>query len=338
MLVSIIIPVYNVEKYLRRCLDSVLAQTFQDYECILVDDGSPDNSPAICNKYAARDKRFKVIHKPRNEGLPRARQTGLDAAAAEWVIHLDSDDWIDPQALELLIKKQNETNADIVMGGYREICPWGIISTLYSEIEQDVSPLVWFFLSRYKNLWAKLYRKVLFIDYVIPTYAVGEDAVVNAQIFSSINIEKLQVVDRILYNYDHTIDGITIQMMRQFSYNFFTEAPAISFRLWIEKYLEESNQNDNVMAAFNLYMIEGLILYLRYNKKITKAEAVLFYTSYYKNCHYKRNISIHNRIVIPLFYRSIFLGKIYRLCINRLFDICKYILSLTMLRNIKKRF
>ena len=99
MLFSVIIPIYNTEPWLRECLDSVLAQTCGDYEAILVDDGSPDRSGEICEEYAARDSRFRVIHKP-NGGLVSARKAGLREARGEYVINLDSDDMIRPGLLE----------------------------------------------------------------------------------------------------------------------------------------------------------------------------------------------------------------------------------------------
>ena len=89
--ISCIVPVYNVEKYLRRCVDSILNQTFTDFELILVDDGSPDNSPAICYEYAVKDSRIKVIHKV-NGGVSSARNVGLDVAKGEWICFVDSDD------------------------------------------------------------------------------------------------------------------------------------------------------------------------------------------------------------------------------------------------------
>ena len=95
--ISVIVPVYNVEKYLNRCIDSILAQTFTDFELILVDDGSPDNCGKICDEYAAKDSRIHVIHKA-NGGLSDARNAGIDWAFAnsnsEWVTFMDSDDWI----------------------------------------------------------------------------------------------------------------------------------------------------------------------------------------------------------------------------------------------------
>lgn len=94
--VSIIVPVYNTEKYLRRCLDSIAAQTFADWECICVDDGSPDAAGAILDDYAAKDSRFVVIHQE-NGGVSRARNAGLDAACGEYVGFVDSDDWVESE-------------------------------------------------------------------------------------------------------------------------------------------------------------------------------------------------------------------------------------------------
>ena len=113
MLFSVIVPIYNVEKYLRRCIDSVLEQTYADYELILVDDGSPDSCPVICDEYAVKDKRIKVIHKP-NGGLVSARQAGMSVALGEYVFHLDGDDAILPNALESAYKIISEKNSDIV--------------------------------------------------------------------------------------------------------------------------------------------------------------------------------------------------------------------------------
>lgn len=115
--VSVIVPVYNAEKYLRRSLDSLKIQTLQEFEVILIDDGSKDFSSAICDEYVGSDSRFSVIHK-QNEGVSAARQTGLDAAHGEYVIHVDSDDWVEPTMLEELYTKAISENADIVICDY----------------------------------------------------------------------------------------------------------------------------------------------------------------------------------------------------------------------------
>lgn len=111
--VSVVIPVYNVEAYLCECVDSVLAQTMQDFEIILVDDGATDSSGAICDRYDHQDPRVRVIHQP-NGGLSAARNTGLDAAVGEYVYFLDSDDYIAPNSLELLLAKAAPACADVV--------------------------------------------------------------------------------------------------------------------------------------------------------------------------------------------------------------------------------
>lgn len=111
--VSVIVPVYKAEKYIRRCLDSLLGQTLKDFELILVDDGSPDCSGAICDEYSQKDSRVRLIHKS-NGGVSSARQAGLDVAVGEYVIHADPDDWVEADMLEELYRKAVESDADMV--------------------------------------------------------------------------------------------------------------------------------------------------------------------------------------------------------------------------------
>lgn len=115
--ISIVAPMYNVAPYLRECLDSVCEQTLVDFEAILVDDGSPDESGAIADEYAAKDGRFKVIHK-RNGGVSAARNDGLAAATGEYVFLLDSDDYLAVDALEKLYDKTGNGRVDVVLGDY----------------------------------------------------------------------------------------------------------------------------------------------------------------------------------------------------------------------------
>lgn len=113
-MISIIIPVYNVEQFLPQCLNSILAQTYQDYEVILVDDGSPDGSGVICDEYAQKDVRFRVIHK-QNAGVSAARNTGIEMAKGEWVSFIDSDDFVEPDYLASFDADGND--ADLVIQG-----------------------------------------------------------------------------------------------------------------------------------------------------------------------------------------------------------------------------
>ena len=109
-LISIIIPVYKTEQYLKRCVDSVLNQTYQELECILVDDGSPDEAGKICDEYKKKDARIKVIHKE-NGGLSSARNAGLDIAKGDYIGFVDSDDFIHPQMYEMLVDVLEKTES-----------------------------------------------------------------------------------------------------------------------------------------------------------------------------------------------------------------------------------
>lgn len=112
--ISVIIPVYNVEKYIRQCVDSVLEQSYKDFELILVDDGSPDNSPAICDEYAQKDTRVSVIHQ-KNLGVSAARNNGIRHAKGEWITFVDSDDWVDTDYLEKF--ELDKDDADLIIQG-----------------------------------------------------------------------------------------------------------------------------------------------------------------------------------------------------------------------------
>lgn len=112
--ISVIVPVYKAEAYLHRCVHSLLAQTFSDFEILLIDDGSPDSSGVICDEYARKDKRVRVFHKE-NGGVSSARQCGMDHAVGEYTIHADPDDWVEPNMLEELYKEAKKEDADMVI-------------------------------------------------------------------------------------------------------------------------------------------------------------------------------------------------------------------------------
>ena len=118
--ITVIVAVYNTEKYLRKCVDSILNQTYQDLEIFLVDDGSSDSSSSICDDYAKADKRIKVMHKS-NGGQGSARNLALDAATGELIGFIDSDDWIDADMYEFLLSKAISENADIVECGWKKV-------------------------------------------------------------------------------------------------------------------------------------------------------------------------------------------------------------------------
>lgn len=135
MLFSVIVPIYKIEKYLSRCIESVLKQTFEDFELILVDDGSPDNCPAICDEYAKKDARIKVIHKE-NGGLVSARQAGIKVATGEYVFHLDGDDAVCEDALESAFDIIKDKHPDIVSFSYKS-CVDGNVCEVIDDLADE---------------------------------------------------------------------------------------------------------------------------------------------------------------------------------------------------------
>lgn len=161
--ISIIVPVYKAEKYLRRCLDSIQQQTFTDWECILVDDGSPDKSGAICDEYASKDSRFRVFHKE-NGGVSSARNLGLDNAKGEWITFSDADDWLSVDAFENYLKAAADECADVIKAGYTYHRPDGTINPrtckLTIIVSGGTSMLDTMERTRYFGyLWNSLFRK-----------------------------------------------------------------------------------------------------------------------------------------------------------------------------------
>ena len=156
---SVIIPVYNVTPYLRVCLDSVLAQTVADWECVCVDDGSTDGSGGFLDEYAARDSRFRIVHQP-NSGVAQARQVGLNAARGEYVGWVDPDDWVEPHHFQAMLEKIELERADMVWGGYI-LEEDGRATVSEMSCAEDSHAMVEGILSGQVmgTLWAKVYRR-----------------------------------------------------------------------------------------------------------------------------------------------------------------------------------
>lgn len=166
-LVSVIVPAYKVEKYLDKCVESIVEQTYKNLEIILVDDGSPDNCPSMCDSWAQKDSRIKVIHKE-NGGVSSARNAGIDAAEGEFIGFVDSDDWLEPDMYECLVENALKYDADISRCGYYVDWPdhtsyvGGMESkiTLPDEIEARCEMLETYHGTA--ALWNKIYRAALF--------------------------------------------------------------------------------------------------------------------------------------------------------------------------------
>jgi len=179
--ISVIIPVYNVEPYLKKCLDSVVTQTYKEIEIILVDDGSTDGSGPICDEYAAQDKRIRVIHK-RNGGLSDARNVGLDRCSGRYVTFIDSDDYVASDYVERLYRILVEYNADIAVCDYFEFYGDEPVQTpekgekiIVFDKLQALEQLYGKYSTQLTVAWSKLYKTELFKDLRFPVGKVHED-------------------------------------------------------------------------------------------------------------------------------------------------------------------
>lgn len=205
-IISIIIPIYNVEKYIHRCVDSVINQTYTDLEIILVDDGSPDNCGKICDEYAKKDNRIKVIHKE-NGGLSDARNHGIESAIGEWLFFLDSDDWIYPQTIENLYAAAIENNVSVSMCAYEETDSKSLVvddskkSTLWTPKDLYLKHHV-----TATTAWGKLYHKDCFKNIRYPAGKIHEDEFVTYRILFA--QEKIAFINQPYYAYFMNDEGI----------------------------------------------------------------------------------------------------------------------------------
>ena len=202
-LVSVIIPIYKVEPYLRACVDSVLAQTYRNIEIILVDDGSPDGCPAICDEYATKDNRVRVIHKE-NGGLSDARNTGVDVAKGEWLCFVDSDDVVHTHMISLLIQQVlNNKDCKVCCCSYSEIAENEV--PIFSDIPNSSVRFEQLNLEKYMYVpiwmtaWGKLYSKDLFLNIKFPEDRLHEDEFTTYKVLY--NVEKIIYLASPLYFY-----------------------------------------------------------------------------------------------------------------------------------------
>ncbi len=206
-MISIIVPVYNVEPYLRKCLDSIINQTYRDLEILIIDDGSTDGSGAICDEYKV-DERVKVFH-TENRGLSAARNLGLDNTTGEWIGFVDSDDWIEPDMYQVLIKRAEETGADVVECGYyleypdRSVIREGKTFTMpgmeaiHALLRLDI----------YNGVWNRLWKRKCFDNIRFPEGRIHEDVATTYRVF--LLAERVCGTDQDKYHYRHRENSLS---------------------------------------------------------------------------------------------------------------------------------
>ena len=214
-MVSIIVPIYNIENYIRECLDSILAQTYPYFELILVDDGSPDNCGRICDDYAKGDNRIKVVHKV-NGGISSARNAGLEVAKGEWIMHVDGDDWIEPDMIESLIEAAQITGADMVFGDFMKYGPsagYNKLPTWSSDKKKSMTNYIAYVMT---TIWGSIAKRSLYADHSLKSpedisYCEDFHLIVRLCHFA----KKVVNVHRPFYHYRYRPTSIMSNMSRK---------------------------------------------------------------------------------------------------------------------------
>ncbi len=280
MILSIIVPIYNTEKYLRKCIDSILAQTLTDFECILVDDGSTDNCPAICDEYAEKDPRIVVIHKP-NGGLSDARNAGLDIAQGDYIGFVDSDDFIDSQMYETMYNIAINSVADIVESRCRLVNSLGIPIEETTARPKNISIQKYtknYLLENFNShglngiVCSNIYRKDIFEHIRFPVGKIYEDTYIVPEILDAINI--VVKISNLYYNYRQLESSI---MHAPFS---FKSADVIDVYYRLFCFFKNKQIHNQACYALERYINT-------YSK--------IYFTIYLKHKEYKKNFKVYKK-------------------------------------------
>lgn len=201
--ISVIVPIYKIERYLRQCIDSILAQTFTEFELLLIDDESPDGCPAICDEYTKKDARIRTFHKP-NGGVASARNWGIDNAKGDWIMYIDGDDWIEPTYIEELYNAAIKNDADIAICGFRFAYEDGRYIEEHPTLwdNNKSASLNQYIASTWTTVWGSIHKSSLYKDNGIRspkniTFCEDFHLMVRLCHFA----KKVVSIDRPLYNY-----------------------------------------------------------------------------------------------------------------------------------------
>ena len=201
-LVSIIVPVFNVEAYLKQCIDSIICQSLKEIEIILVDDGSTDSSGLICDEYALIDSRIHVIHHDINKGLSCSRNDGIDISVSPYIMFVDGDDWVDSQFCELPYQTALENDADLVLFSYKRFYADGKEDLICTKIKSgpiDEAQALAFNVMIWDAAWIGFYRRELFNEIRYPVGKLYEDTGTSHRLIHT--AKRLFLLDECVYHY-----------------------------------------------------------------------------------------------------------------------------------------
>mgnify|MGYP004458462943 CR=1 FL=1 len=283
MKISIIVPIYNVEKYIRKCIESIINQTYRNIEIILVDDGSPDNCGKICDEYAKKDSRVKVIHK-KNGGLSDARNKGTEVATGEYIMYVDSDDYIELSACEELYNIINAGNVDIVCYNFKKVDELGNIidnKKIYSQGNSKKEIEMSFKDAMIDNLYrkhiryeagSKIYANKIAKKISFPTNMLAEDFATFYKFLAE--ARKIIFYDRCLYNYVQRNGSIMAEKKE---------------KLYLDMFITEKNIYI-VMKSICKNYEDKRILENRHFNNLLKIYAKIYYSKDEENLLVKREV------------------------------------------------
>lgn len=314
--ISVIVPVYNAEKYLERCIDSILKQTFTNFELLLINDGSTDRSGDICDKYAKTDCRVKVFHQ-KNSGAVIARKEGLKESTGEYIVFIDSDDYISSIMLDVLFVGSNNGKHDLVLCNYKEITSDGEIIKYNNEYKSNIEYIVNMIEGNIgAYLWNKLIKRDLFIKHVKMNEGndMWEDMQISIQLFfyaKSIKILNTQP----LYYYNCTNNlSLTSRKGRQMIDSM------VNNIIFIERFLK-----DNSIAPTSILENRKIYCKLLIIRNIIGAD-------YWRKTFPEINFSILYKKDIPKKYKVLVILIICHL--DKVYKACQFIFSLFMVKRI----
>lgn len=304
-MISIIVPIYKVEAYLSRCIESLINQDYKEIEIILVEDGSPDNCAQICDRYADKDTRIKVIHKE-NGGLSSARNAGLDIAVGEYIMFVDSDDYVAPNFCSYALSKAQSTDSDIVVFGHKELYPsYSIVVNIEPTQEiklAKLNALLVLINGRINSYaWNKIYRSSLFENIRYPEGRLYEDIGTTYLLFDK--AKSVFLSSKITYYYQQRVDSILGKKM--------TAKDAIDWYEMVRqrhdyiacKYPEIVSQIANSDLHSTMYCLTNLYCFVGYIQMKREMENFIINLSVYSI----KNKSIYVRMLLfsPITFRII---------------------------------
>ena len=300
--VSIIVPIFQVEKYLGECIESLINQSYKNLEIILVDDGAQDNCPFICNKWSKKDSRIKVIHK-KNGGLSDARNAGLDIATGDYIIFVDSDDYVNKRFIEKLLRTAVKNNVMIVQCGYLQVTDSG-------EILKKVTHGNSYFLNSKKMItelktdncientvvWNKIYKRELFKEIRFPYGKINEDEYTTYKLLDL--AKNIYIINEPLYYYRYNHNSI---MGKKFNLKRLDIIDGLKERI---DYFKDKDM-DLYYASIELFILNIMNIYKEVEENFKDRDDILNdlkadFNNYLKLINLKR-LSTKNKIKIILF-------------------------------------